>query len=508
MEDNGKTNVMEPEMAAELPLLLFVSRSFRFRCLVDAREEILERECIHSRKFDDLLQQLQEEERKKAILLREFERLDNPIPVDELADAFKSLGMNASEIVTLTYQLGMEGFLSTSFEGDSDIPLFEHVTSDPRAIEPAYKPVNVITDGSACSGCGMCETVCPVGCISVNDGRVSIDMNTCIRCGICFTACPRSFLPKKALEWSTTGKHFTRNEIKIGHVLEAWSAKSLQEDVDAVKQDGGVTSTLLIHALDSGRVTSAIGAGTREGEPWNPVPVIMKTRKQVLEAAGTKYVNTPSLKLLGSLSTEPGIAIVGTPCMMQALWKGEKYPTHVLDLSNVKYKLGIFCMESFTYQGIKHLAEKILGTRLEDIRKMDINKGKFFMYPRDGEAFTAGMKNVGKLARLGCHCCYDLTSESADISIGSIGSKPGWNTVLIRNENGKELFDSAVAAGLLEKKPIPDVMPGLPLLKKLSFRKKRQYETTERKRDADNAFHPLYDLRLWPKPVKKKKVDT
>ena len=46
----------------------------------------------------------------------------------------------------------------------------------------------VITD--ECIGCGACEGECPVGAISEQDGKMTIDADTCIECGACAGNCP------------------------------------------------------------------------------------------------------------------------------------------------------------------------------------------------------------------------------------------------------------------------------------------------------------------------------
>lgn len=46
-------------------------------------------------------------------------------------------------------------------------------------------------DREACSGCGMCETVCPHQVFSVGDDKARIvDANACMECGACRTNCP------------------------------------------------------------------------------------------------------------------------------------------------------------------------------------------------------------------------------------------------------------------------------------------------------------------------------
>ena len=42
-----------------------------------------------------------------------------------------------------------------------------------------------------CTGCGICVNECPVGAISIQQGKAEIDMVKCIRCGKCHDVCPQ-----------------------------------------------------------------------------------------------------------------------------------------------------------------------------------------------------------------------------------------------------------------------------------------------------------------------------
>ncbi|MHA1791854.1 MAG: Coenzyme F420 hydrogenase/dehydrogenase, beta subunit C-terminal domain [Promethearchaeota archaeon] len=498
-------NLMPIEKASLIPLLLFASRSFRFRCLSDAREDILKEGHLNEETLDSLIKQILEEEVKKAAILKKLEATEGEIEESELIQQLTDLDLTPDDLLSFAYQLRAEGFLESRFDEERKL-FFKHVTSDVNALKPIYTPVNIIDEGNACSGCGACQAACPMNCIEVLADKISIDFDKCIRCGLCYTACPRSFLPKRIFEWKLAQRPFTKDETKLGTFIEAWSARTKVEAIDQVKQDGGIASSLLYHALQKKLVDACLGVKTSENKPWDPEPFMMTSKEDVILAAGTKYVNTATLKLLKELDPSQKIAVVGTPCMMQALAKNEIFTSGIRNINNISYKIGIFCMESFTHENISHLAKDLLGCDLKNVKKMDINMGKFFMLLENGESRSIEMKEIASLARAGCHCCHDLTSELADISVGSIGSPPGWNTVLIRNQRGKKLFDSAVSAGIIEKKPLDDVKPGINLLKKLSFRKKRKYESTENKRMDNHEYHPLYEMILWPKPKKSGKL--
>ncbi len=495
---------MQPEHVTQLPLLLHAARSFRIRCLVDAKADIEKAGVLDSNEYDEVLGILLDEEMRKATILREIEAAGCDVSLENLLAKAQALGMAGKAAVAAAFQLAFEGFVRCKLDTPEAVS-FSFITADPGKVQPVYVPVKVVDDGKACSGCGACQSACPVDCISVDDGKVKVDLDKCIRCGLCLTACPRALLPRKSTDWAVKNKPATPEDLKAGSFMEAWCARITREDVRPIVQDGGVSSALLIHAFESKAIQAAIGAALQEGVPWKPEAIVMRGAPDVTRAAGTKYVNTPTLKLLRSVKREKSIAVVGTPCIMQALRKAEIYPSGTIGVANIKYRIGIFCMESFTHAGIKQLCEGTFAIPLDQVKKMNIKEGQFFANPICGEPKSASMKDVTKLARLSCHCCYDLTSEMADISVGSIGSPDGWNTVLVRTSAGKELFDAAVQAGLIEKKPLEEIQPGLPLVKKLSFAKKRSYEKTEAKRVEEKGYYPAYFLKLPPPPPPKKK---
>ena len=77
---------------------------------------------------------------------------------------------------------------------------------------------------------------------------------------------------------------------------------------------------------------------------------MLKNKEDILSTAGTKYVNNPNLQLLNQKELiNKKIAVVGVPCQMQALLKSEIYN---IGFPSIEYRIGIFCMESFSYESL------------------------------------------------------------------------------------------------------------------------------------------------------------
>ena len=47
-----------------------------------------------------------------------------------------------------------------------------------------------MVDENKCIGCGACASICPVGAITLKNGKATIDKKKCIKCGACQNYCP------------------------------------------------------------------------------------------------------------------------------------------------------------------------------------------------------------------------------------------------------------------------------------------------------------------------------
>ncbi len=59
----------------------------------------------------------------------------------------------------------------------------ENKTGSWRVFRPGF-------DHEKCTGCGMCQLVCPEGCVHEKDKKYDPDLDFCKGCGLCAEECP------------------------------------------------------------------------------------------------------------------------------------------------------------------------------------------------------------------------------------------------------------------------------------------------------------------------------
>jgi coenzyme F420 hydrogenase subunit beta len=216
------------------------------------------------------------------------------------------------------------------------------------------------------------------------------------------------------------------------------------------------------------KLVDAIVAVKHSKDLWKPEPIIVEDVKDLYKTAGTKYANSPSLNIIDQCKKYERIAFVGVPCMMKAIEKGTLFPSGLPFFKNIKYKIGLFCMESFPYEGIIKLAKEQFNKDINELTKMNIGGGKFIINLKSGEQLDVPLADVQNYARHNCHFCEDLTSDYADISVGSIGSQDGWSSVITRSKEADEIYKTIVEDGLIESQNLKDVKPGQFLVERIA----------------------------------------
>jgi coenzyme F420 hydrogenase subunit beta len=266
----------------------------------------------------------------------------------------------------------------------------------------------------------------------------------------------------------------------LGTYKEALSARSTDKQIQKIAQDGGIVTALLTFALDEKIIDGAVVSGPGK-DMWKPEPMVAMSSDEILAAAGTKYTFSPNVFMLKQAARQYGLEKIGTvaiPCQTMGIRKMQSYPFGVRFIADkIALLLGIYCMENFPFESLRTFISEKAGVSPELVEKMDIGKGKFWIYTAD-EELTIPLKETHGYEQSGCKVCLDYVAELADLSTGSVGSPDGWSTVLTRTDAGESVFKMAVDAGLIETKPMADVKPGLGLLEKLATDKKTKNQKT------------------------------
>ena len=442
-----------------------MNQSPLIQVLLDNKSKILDAGKCKAFQFDHLITSLTEAEDTRYKILEKIKQLGE-INLDQIQ---ADLGLSR-EIVAINVdylrELGLLAFI------DEHPRFFREIIENSE--HPGLFPsTQLIKDKNLCCGCGLCVSICPVDAIDYLEGTFEINEDRCINCGLCYSACPRSFFPAELnkLKYQDPDVKFT-SEIK--HYRDLYTAQTTEDRIKKVAQDGGIVTALLKAAFKEGYIDGSFAVTLGE-QPLKPLPIFVENEEELLKTAGTKYTNVPLLKILCKAEDHEKIAVIGTPCIMKALKKISMLPLNKPFFDNIALKIGVFCMESFDYSKIVELLKNEFQVYPSDIKKMDIDKGKFIIYDQESNISKIPIKRIKKYGRFGCFFCDDLTAEHADISVGSIASEPGWSTVIIRTKKGAEFWQKAIDMNLIRKEEIQEVDNRFTTIRKIAKSKDKKY---------------------------------
>ena len=324
---------------------------------------------------------------------------------------------------------------------------------------------------SLCIGCASCVTVCPFGCLDYVDGRPVLT-GECNSCGICSQICPRYESSIQRLEQFVFDRE-RKPEEEFGIYRRIVIARTRDDHVRRVCQDGGVVTSLLLYALEEGIIDGAIVSGVDDEKPLKASPKLAESAEEIIESAGTRYTYSPNMLAFKDAVArgKRSLAFVGTPCQIQAVRKIQAFPLNKY-ARRLNFTIGVFCSECFSYDGlVNKLIKEEMGIDPNEVKKMNI-KGKFIVTTTRGEEKSVSLKKTKRYVNNCVSACSDFSAELADISVGGLGLN-GWTFTILRTERGETLFEEAESKGLLETKPVEQGSKPLTLLIMLT-RKKRQ----------------------------------
>jgi len=297
-----------------------------------------------------------------------------------------------------------------------------------------------------CVYCGACGAFCAnikfdfEKEVPIEDGSCQ-DVNTCRDgFGLCYNLCPKTGIeqiPLSLLDKWVFGKN--QNKI-LGHYIDIVSVKLTNLGKENLPIEAGPLTALLSIAMEEGLIDCSII--TDKDDNFRPFPMLGTNRKELFKGVGA--IN----------KEHTDIAVVGTPCQIQALRKLQNHPGFDFEAFDlVSLAIGTFCFGTF-YNQLLTSCFKEYGINNKEIIKVGTDKNKFKMniLTKNGNTEIPLNYIYDRAIRNSCFSCSDYTASFADISVGNIGSEDGWRTMIIRTERGKKIYDKVLQRGIFEEK--------------------------------------------------------
>ncbi len=227
--------------------------------------------------------------------------------------------------------------------------------------------------------------------------------------------------------------------IHVGHASDA--------EIRGAGASGGVATAVLHAAIERGGCGAACVVGMEKERPWAPDVRLARTRGELIEASGSKYVLIDTGRILAALGGEAGrVAVVGLPCHVRALRRRMAAGRH----GNIALIVGLFCGYNMTPDATDFLLGKA-GVRKEEVASLRYRGGPypggFLVRTRSGaERFFPKYcyDAVNLIFAPGrCAGCGDYMSELADLSVGDAWGHGKRSVVIARTAAGEEALRAA-----------------------------------------------------------------
>ncbi|HOP48283.1 MAG TPA: Coenzyme F420 hydrogenase/dehydrogenase, beta subunit C-terminal domain [Desulfobacteraceae bacterium] len=312
--------------------------------------------------------------------------------------------------------------------------------------------IEKVINKGICVQCGACVGLCPY--FNYFDGKVVV-MDQCYAdVWRCLQICPKADYEGIHLERKAEGVF---NSEEVGPFIRVVIARAVDKDIRNKAQYGGTVSSLIIFSLEKGIIKSAVL--TDKGGQSSPGGRISQNRTSILDCAQSIYSASGSLSALNRAISDgqDKIGVVGLPCQMDALARIKlAKPDGEERSKRIAIKIGLFCTWALEYRGL----EAFLNHEYPDrkIKKFDISpppSEKFCVQTETGW-IDIPLDSVKPFIQKGCTICRDMTAEKADLSVGTVEGREGWNTVIVRTNAGDELINAAEAEGWLELDELPE----------------------------------------------------
>ena len=169
--------------------------------------------------------------------------------------------------------------------------------------------IDLLNKHYKCTGCRMCEQICPVKAIDMKENEEGfyepiINKEKCIKCGLCFRRCPQL------------------NNVEIVEKMsepKAFAVKNKNIEVQKKSSSGGVFSVLANYILENNGAVY----GASFNEKFKLEHIRIEKKEDLYKLRGSKYLQSNTQNTFElvkkDLKNNKKVLYVGTPCQIAGL---------------------------------------------------------------------------------------------------------------------------------------------------------------------------------------------
>lgn len=327
-------------------------------------------------------------------------------------------------------------------------------------------------DNNLCTGCGICEDVCPTKSIQIirinGEYQPYIKKENCLspKCGRCLKVCPGVGIDLKTISNSFFDEDNMKQDEYIGNYCSLHTGYSNNESIRFHCASGGMLTQFLIFLLEKKIIDGAIVTRFSDKDHITPTPYIARSKEEVIAGRSSKYCPVSLNKIGNEIAQSDGkYIIVGLPCHIQGFRKRERID------KKFKQKIigyfAIYCSSNRTFNAQDFLFKQYHTNK---------NELTYFAYRDNGCLGNMILRTSQKEKEIPyihyygvlrsffkprrCLSCIDHYGELADVCFGDIHIKPysddkiGINSCIVRNNYFEKLLSQAQNEGYLTLNPV------------------------------------------------------
>ncbi len=326
-----------------------------------------------------------------------------------------------------------------------------------------------------CTGCGICEGVCPSKAIRMNviDGMFKpvVEESLCKNskgCHLCYDACAGLGVDLVGLSHKLFEDKDIQTNKYAGTYISAYVGYSCDEHIRYHSASGGMVTQFLIWLLEKKIIDGAVVTRFNANASLKVETFIATTKADMVSAKSSKYSPVTMNRVIEDIKSASGskYVVVGLPCHIHSLQKLLQFDKALR--SKIFGLFSLFCSSSRTFYYTEYLMRE---------RKIDLNSLSYLSYRERGclgglvakgkditgkeiDFYEDYMKYSHPLRSIfvprRCLLCVDHYGELADISFGDIyvppysQDKKGVNSVIVRSSEWNQLLMNAAEDGYIK----------------------------------------------------------